>query len=351
MIKLKNLEKEFHTDSGSVHALKNVSLDIPSGSIYGIIGYSGAGKSTLIRTINLLEKPDEGNVLINDRDITELSGKELEKLRQKIGMIFQHFNLLKSKTVYENIAFPLRYLKKNSKEIDKRVKELLELVDLKDKIDAYPSQLSGGQKQRVAIARALANNPDILLCDEATSALDPQTTTSILQLLQKLNEELGITIVLITHQMSVIKDICQRVAVMEDGRIVEEGDTYEIFSEPKQTITRKFVNTVFHNDDVEKLLEQDDLINLINDGAGVYHLIFHGDNANNAYIAELIRKFQLDISIIYGAIEVIQKKPIGNLYVTISGNDALIKKALIYLHKENVSAYRLETDNLVEGVV
>ncbi len=351
MIKLKNLEKEFHTDSGSVHALRNVSLDIPKGSIYGIIGYSGAGKSTLIRTINLLEKPDEGNVLINDRDITELSGKELEKLRQKIGMIFQHFNLLKSKTVYENIAFPLRYLKKNSKEIDKRVKELLELVDLKDKIDAYPSQLSGGQKQRVAIARALANNPDILLCDEATSALDPQTTTSILQLLQKLNEELGITIVLITHQMSVIKDICQRVAVMEDGRIVEEGDTYEIFSEPKQTITRKFVNTVFHNDDVEKLLEQDDLIDLINDGAGVYHLIFHGDNANNAYIAELIRKFQLDISIIYGAIEVIQKKPIGNLYVTISGNEALIKKALIYLHKENVSAYRLETDNLVEGVV
>jgi len=351
MIQLENLSKEFHTDSESVHALVDVSLDIPKGSIYGIIGYSGAGKSTLIRTINLLEKPDKGKVFINGNDITAFSPKELEKQRQKIGMIFQHFNLLRSKTVYENIAFPLKYLKKSKKEIDKRVNELLEIIDLKDKWEAYPSQLSGGQKQRVAIARALANSPDILLCDEATSALDPQTTASILQLLQKLNRQLGITIVLITHQMSVIKDICDKVAVMENGRIVEKGNTYDVFANPKQNISRKFVNTVFHNDDVEKLLEQENLRSRLNDGIGVYRLVFRGENANNAYIADLIRRFQLNISVIYGAIEIIQKKPIGNLYVMISGSETMINKAIMFLQKENVSVYHIETGDYKEDVV
>ena len=351
MIKLRNIDKEFYTDSGSVHALKEVSLDISRGSIYGIIGYSGAGKSTLVRTINLLERPDKGSVFIADRDITTISPKELEKQRQKIGMIFQHFNLLRSKTVYENIAFPLKYLKKSKSEIDKKVNELLDIVDLRDRADSYPSQLSGGQKQRVAIARALANSPDILLCDEATSALDPQTTTSILQLLQKLNETLGITIVLITHQMSVIKDICDRVAVMEDGKIVEEGETYEIFSAPREEITRKFVNTVFHNDDIEKLLEQEDITNLLSNGAGIYQMVFRGENANNGYIAELTRRYHLDISVIYGAIEVIQKKPIGNLYVAVTGDSTMLKKAFAYLERENVRVYQIRENRIMEEVV
>ncbi len=336
MIKLQHLNKTFHTAVGEVHALQDVSLEIPEGSIFGVIGYSGAGKSTLIRTINLLEKPDSGEVIVDGENLTKLSSKALEKKRQGIGMIFQHFNLLKGKTVYENIAFPLVYQKKKKKEIDAKVKQLLELVELSDKEKAYPSQLSGGQKQRVAIARALANDPKILLCDEATSALDPQTTGSILKLLKDLNKKLNLTIVIITHQMSVIRDICETVAVMENGRVVEQGDSYSIFSEPKEEITRKFVETVFHNDDITGLLQQKDLQEKFIKGDRAYHLVFRGDNANRPYIAELVRKFDLDVSIIFGSIEFVSDKPIGNLYVIVNGNERIVREAISYLRQEKV---------------
>ncbi|MEF2783469.1 MAG: ATP-binding cassette domain-containing protein, partial [Clostridium sp.] len=223
MIRLEQVSKTFDSAAGNVHAVEDVSLTIHDKEIYGIIGFSGAGKSTLVRLINLLERPTKGSVIVNDKDLTKLKDKELREMRKRIGMIFQHFNLMRSRTVYQNIAFPLKGSSLSKEEIDKKIKRLLELVDLSDKINAYPSQLSGGQKQRVAIARALANDPNVLLCDEATSALDPQTTKSILRLLKKVNEELGITIVLITHEMAVIKEICDRVAVMELGHVVEEG--------------------------------------------------------------------------------------------------------------------------------
>ncbi|MBO7355336.1 MAG: methionine ABC transporter ATP-binding protein [Lachnospiraceae bacterium] len=348
MIKLQHLNKTFHTAGGDVKALQDVSLEIPDGSIFGVIGYSGAGKSTLIRTINLLERPDSGEVIVDGEDLTGLSVKALEKKRQGIGMIFQHFNLLKGKTVYENVAFPLVYQRKNKKEIEAKVKELLQLVELSDKKDAYPSQLSGGQKQRVAIARALANDPKILLCDEATSALDPQTTGSILRLLKELNRKLNLTIVIITHQMSVIRDICETVAVMEDGRVVEQGDSYSIFSEPKEEITRKFVDTVFHNDDITDLLSQKDLQEKFLKGDRVYHLIFRGDNANRPYIADLVRKFDLDISIIYGSIEFVSDKPIGNLYVMVDGNEKIVKEAISFLRQEKVLVLPVTEPSSVE---
>lgn len=248
MINIQHMNKTFHLKTGDVEALNDVSLNIEAGQIYGVIGYSGAGKSTLVRCINLLETPDSGSLTVGDSgEIVIQNGKpmvsgkalkerQLGKLRRGIGMIFQHFNLLDRSTVFENIAYPLRYSGMKKEEIDKRVTELLALVDLTDKRDTYPSQLSGGQKQRVAIARALANNPQILLSDEATSALDPDATEAILTLLKQLNEKLGLTIVLITHEMAVIKAICHRVAVMEHGKVVEEGDVYDIFANPQQPL-------------------------------------------------------------------------------------------------------------------
>ncbi|MCR4792099.1 MAG: ATP-binding cassette domain-containing protein [Lachnospiraceae bacterium] len=350
MIKLQHLNKTFHTAGGDVEALRDVSLDIPEGSIFGVIGYSGAGKSTLIRTINLLEKPDSGEVIVDGENLMDLSTGELEKKRQKIGMIFQHFNLLKGKTVFENVAFPLVYQKKKKKEIEERVTELLELVDLSDKAKAYPSQLSGGQKQRVAIARALAADPKILLCDEATSALDPQTTASILQLLARLNKKLNLTIVIITHQMSVIRDICETVAVMEDGQVVEQGDSYKIFSEPEKDITKRFVETVFNNDEISRLLTQKELQDKFLNGDRAYHLIFRGDNANKPYIADLVRKFDLDVSIIFGSIEFVSNRPIGSLYVVINGSERIIKEAISFLRQEKVLVFPVSEPVLEEKV-
>ncbi|HEY5524430.1 MAG TPA: ATP-binding cassette domain-containing protein, partial [Clostridium sp.] len=245
MIDIQNLNKSYKDKNSTVEALRNISIHVNKGDIFGIIGYSGAGKSTLIRCINLLERPDSGKVIINGADITKLSEKNLRKPRQKIGMIFQHFNLLQYSTIYQNVAFPLLYTGINKKDIKKKVYELLELVGLTDKALSYPSQLSGGQKQRVAIARALANDPQILLSDEATSALDPQTTDSILNLLGKLNKKLNLTIVIITHQMAVIKEVCNRVAVIDNGEIVEQGTSIEVFIKPKHPTTRKFVDSIF----------------------------------------------------------------------------------------------------------
>ena len=234
MIRLENVSKTFTDSNKEVHAVNNVSLTINDGDIFGIIGFSGAGKSTLVRCINLLEKPTDGKVFVDDAEITALSGKELRKARKKIGMIFQHFNLMPSRTIFGNVAYPLRGSGLSKEEIKEKVHHLLELVGISEKENAFPSQLSGGQKQRVAIARALANDPNILLCDEATSALDPQTTKSILKLLQQLNQTLGITVVVITHEMAVVKEICNRVAVMDHGDVVEEGEVFHVFASPKQ---------------------------------------------------------------------------------------------------------------------
>ncbi len=242
MIRIEGLCKVFNAENGNVEALKDINLTIERGYIYGIIGLSGAGKSTLVRCLNRLEEPTKGKIYIENQDILELDSSELLKLRRKIGMIFQHFNLLSRSNCYKNIAFPLEISNHDKVYIEKRVHELLELVDLKDKKSAFPSQLSGGQKQRVAIARALATKPHILLCDEATSALDPATTKSILQLIKSINKELNITVVVITHQMEVIKEICNKVAVMSGGSIVEEGDTYKVFSNPEHQVTKNFIN-------------------------------------------------------------------------------------------------------------
>ena len=254
MITLEHIVKSFSGRNAAVHAVRDVSLSIERGSIYGIVGFSGAGKSTLVRCVNLLERPTSGRVIVDGTELTALHGRALNEQRRKIGMIFQQFNLFATRTVFENVAFPLRYTGLSGRQIREKVTALLRYVDLSEKENAYPSQLSGGQKQRVAIARALASDPKVLLCDEETSALDPQTTASILKLLRRLNEDTGITIVIITHQMQVVKDICQRVAVMEQGRVAEEGDVYTIFFHPQQAITRSFVRSADGNASLEEWL-------------------------------------------------------------------------------------------------
>lgn len=342
LIELIDVTKNYQASSGRIEALKGVSLKVDRSDIYGVVGYSGAGKSTLIRCINLLERPDTGKVLIEGKDLTAYSQADLERARQKIGMIFQHFNLLRSKTVYENIAFPLRYLRKSKKEIDEKVKKLLQLVDLGEKAGSYPSQLSGGQKQRVAIARALANDPQVLLSDEATSALDPQTTDSILKLLLELNRKLGLTIVMITHEMHVVKEICNKVAVMENGYIVEQGNTFEVFSSPQTNITKRFTASLFKEDSVEKLLEQTDLNRVVWEGGKLLYLMFVGDNANKAYISRVIRDFEVDVSVLYGSIELIQSRPIGSLFVAVNGEAEKVVKAIEYLKREGIGVRILQ---------
>ena len=254
MIKVEHANKTFSGKYGTVHALQDVSIHVEKGDIYGIIGFSGAGKSTLIRLVNGLETPDTGNVIVHGENLGNLKKPQLRKLRRKIGMVFQQFNLLESKTVYHNIALPLILEKAPKDEIDKKVKEVLRFVELEDKKDVYVSQLSGGQKQRVGIARALTTTPDILLCDEATSALDPQTTESILKLLKKINREMGVTILLITHQMQVVQMICNKVAVMENGQVVEAGSVLDVFGKPQAPVTRRFVQTVVNDQIPESII-------------------------------------------------------------------------------------------------
>ena len=256
MIELSHVSKEFGSGENRVLAVNDVSLTIADGDIFGVIGFSGAGKSTLVRCINLLERPTSGTVTVDGKELTGLSPAELRQTRKKIGMIFQHFNLMRSRTVFDNVAYPLRGSGLSQQQVRDKVKKLLELVDIADKAKAYPSQLSGGQKQRVAIARALANDPGVLLCDEATSALDPQTTKAILHLLKDLNRKLGITIVLITHEMAVVKEICNRVAVMEHGNVVEQGDVFSIFVAPKQPVTQNFIRTTSNLQKIEELIAE-----------------------------------------------------------------------------------------------
>lgn len=336
MIALENVTKTFHLLDQTVRAVENVSLTVEQGEIFGIIGFSGAGKSTLVRCINLLERPTSGKVLIDGVDLTALSEKELRRTRKKIGMIFQQFNLFASRTVFQNIAYPLKHSGSKREEIAERVQELLSLVDLKEKENAYPSQLSGGQKQRVAIARALACNPSILLCDEATSALDPQTTLSILKLLKKLNARLGITIVVVTHEMQVVKEICGRVAVMEEGRVVEQGDVFSVFARPKQKITQAFVDTTSNLSKINTLIDENASITEIGPGECIVKLKYLERSASEALISSVSRRFRIDANIIFGNIELIGSDPLGGLVAIVSGKAENIEAAMEYLRNKGV---------------
>lgn len=295
-IKIENVSKTYSSKEGTVQALKNVSLTIRSGEIYGIIGMSGAGKSTLVRCMNFLEQPTSGNVLIKGRALGGLKEKELRKQREQIGMIFQHFNLLMQKSVLENVCFPMYIQGKKKKEAREKAEELLEIVGLKEKANAFPSQLSGGQKQRVAIARALATSPKILLCDEATSALDPQTTASILELLQEINRKFNITIVIITHQMSVVRKICSHVAIMKSGEIVETGSVSEIFSHPKSDVARELIRKD-EGDDISRAESSGNTKDLIQSGRKV-RIVFSENSAFQPVIANMILKFREPVNIL-----------------------------------------------------
>lgn len=347
MIEIKNLSKTFRIKDGIVNALVDVSLSIEEGERYGVIGYSGAGKSTLVRCINFLEIPDSGSVTIDGKCIEikngilylegkKMSEKELNKLRSSIGMIFQHFNLLDRSTVFENIAYPLKYTGKTKKEISDKVFNLLELVGLVDKANAYPSQLSGGQKQRVAIARALANDPKILLSDEATSALDPDATESIIKLLKDLNKKLGITVVLITHEMSVIKSFCERVAVMEDGKVVEEGRVQDIFSFPKAPITKRFVSSTSSLSKINDLIKTDSPLVKSKEGESPLYKLHFDTKVDSPVISEVSRKFNVDFNIILANVEVVADATIGAMIVKIRGNEGDINKALDFLRESKI---------------
>lgn len=337
LIELNKVCKTF--DEGgkkSIRAVKDAMLTINKGDIFGIIGFSGAGKSTLVRLINLLERPTSGQVVVNGRDLTALSEKELLKERRKIGMIFQHFNLMASRTVADNVAFPLFGGGLSRKAQQDKAEKLLELVGLSDKKNAYPSQLSGGQKQRVAIARALANDPSVLLCDEATSALDPQTTGDILRLLRRLNSEMGITIVLITHEMAVVKEVCHRVAVMDNGRIVEEGKLYDIFSAPQMEITRRFIDTASNIRKTEDILETDPALLGVDSTHVVARLDFKEDSTREAIVSRVSKQFDLDISIIFGNVEMVGGLPLGTLVVSFGGSREKVDAAIDYLSEKGV---------------
>lgn len=329
LIEIINLSKSFNDGKRTINAVDNVTLKINQGEIFGIIGLSGAGKSTLIRCLNRLEEPDSGKILIEGVELTSLNTENLRKERKDMGMIFQHFNLLSQKTVFDNIAFPLQLEKKNKKEIENKVDELLRYVGLEDKKYNYPSQLSGGQKQRVAIARSLANNPKILLSDEGTSALDPQTTESILNLLKRIRDEFGITIVMITHQMEVVKDICDRVAIMEDGKVIEEDTVENVFRDPKTKTARNFIDSLQGN-------VQEEIINPKNFKGKIIRLSFLGDSANKPIVSKVIKNFNIDINILSGNINKLQLSSVGHLILELIGEDEEINRAISFLENENV---------------
>lgn len=334
MIEIKNVTKKFETKQGLLKAVDDVTLTIEKGDIYGIIGYSGAGKSTLIRCLNLLEVYDEGSVTVDGKELKSLSKKELLKERESIGMIFQNFNLLQSSNVYENIASPLKNSKKYSKsEIKKRVYNLLNLVGLEDKEKAYPSELSGGQKQRVAIARALSRDCKVLLCDEATSALDPNTTKSILKLLKKINKELNVTIVLITHQMEVVKSICNKIAIMEKGKVVESGNILEIFSNPTCEITKEFI--------LESLYSQEiyDVIRTRKNKENIFSISFTGELVDDPVLSDIQKKYDISVNILFGSIEFISGKKVGNLIVEILGEN--FKNAICEIEKREAKVRKI----------
>ncbi|NVD32443.1 ATP-binding cassette domain-containing protein [Enterococcus faecium] len=334
LIQLTNVKKTFNGKNGNIQAVNDVSLNVEKGDIYGIVGYSGAGKSTLVRLLNGLELPTSGEVIVNDQDITKLKNKELRTFRKKIGMIFQHFNLLWSRTVLENIQLPLELAGVPKSKRKERAEELLRLVGLEGRGQAYPSQLSGGQKQRVGIARALANDPEILLCDEATSALDPQTTEEVLDLLLAINKKLNLTIVLITHEMNVIRKICNKVAVMELGKVVEEGDVLTVFRQPKKEVTKRFVQQ-----DIEPEADSTELLaELIkeNPSGRLATLTFSERNANEPVISQAIRRYNIDVNVVYGKIKQVKEGSFGSLTVLMTGETKELDQAEVFIKEQGV---------------
>lgn len=339
MIEIRDLSLTYQGPKGPVHALRGINLEIASGEVFGIIGRSGAGKSSLVRCLNLLNRPTEGKVIVNGRDLMALSDAELRAARRDIGMVFQHFNLLSSRTVFDNVALPLELAGLSKDEIAKRVTPLLELVGLDHLFDRYPAQISGGQKQRVGIARALASNPKVLLSDEATSALDPETTRSILDLLRKVNRELGVTVVLITHQMQVIKQIADRVAVIDGGNIAELGSVIDVFTKPQQAITKSLIDEIVPQQLPESVMTRvSQLAAQLQPGqqGQLLRLSYAGESAYQPILSHLIRELGLDLSILHGQIDEIQEQTFGSLAVYASGEAAKIEAAVTHLRASGV---------------
>ena len=332
IIRVENISRTFQANNGQVEAVKNISFSIEKGDISGIIGLSGAGKSTLVRCLNLLEKPNEGNIYVDGKNLMELSPKELRKERQDIGMIFQHFNLLMQRTVLDNICFPLEIAGVSRREARKRAAELLETVGLSEKAKAYPAQLSGGQKQRVAIARVLANNPKILLCDEATSALDPQTTKSILKLLKEINQKYGITIVVITHEMAVIQEICSKVAVLDHGSMVEEGTVEELFRAPKTEEAKKLIlNEVVHITEMK--------------GERMIRVTFGGKSAFEPLIGNVILEYKTPLNILYANTKTINGNAEGEMILQLPESKEIADRMIAYFKEKGLGVE--EVDNYV----
>lgn len=332
MIEFRHVSKTFSRNGNPVLALKDINLSITKGDIFGIIGYSGAGKSTLLRLINRLESPGQGEVVINGEVLQEFSGKRLRAIEKDIGMIFQNFNLLNSKTVFHNIAIPLILQGRDKAFIQTRVTELLEFVNLSDKLHSFPNELSGGQKQRVGIARALATNPSVLLCDEATSALDPHTTVQILLLLQEINRRYGITIVLITHEMSVIQKICNKVAVMQNGSIVEQGEVFNLFAQPQHPVTASFVQSVIH----DKLPERVSSVLQRDNGAQALRLEFVGATAQQPIINRIIKDYAIEVNILFASMSDVQGRILGFMIVQILGEAEQTDNAIAHLRDAGV---------------
>lgn len=344
MLKLENIHKVYGQNKEKrIEALKGIDLEIEKGEIYGVIGFSGAGKSTLIRCVNLLERPSSGKVIVDGTDLLTLSPKALRKERKKIGMIFQQFNLLQAKTVFGNVAMPLILEGRPKEEVRKKVEELLSFVGLEDKAGQHPEQLSGGQKQRVGIARALATDPHILLCDEATSALDPETTESVLKLLKRVRNELGITIMIITHEMNVIRDVCDKVAVLEGGVVVEDGSVLDVFSEPKTQIAQNFVKTVLNDAIPESIIKR-----IRNDDDSsehqIYRVLFKGESTGNPLLSQVAKNFPIDVSVLHGMITELQGIPFGNLLLEFSGEKTAMDQAVDYIRKQNVNIKEVSPD-------
>ena len=329
MIAIENLTKKFVSGNGEFTAIDNVSLQVNKGEIFGIVGLSGAGKSTLVRCINRLEEPTKGRISIDNKDITLMNVKELREARKNIGMIFQHFNLLHQKTVFDNIALSLEFAGVEKSKINRRVEELLSYVELSDKKDSYPSQLSGGQKQRVAIARAIANNPKVLLSDEATSALDPHTTSNILNLLKKIRSEFGITIIMITHQMEVVKEVCDRVAIMEDGKVIESNTVEELFKQPKTKTASRFINSLQSN-------VEEEIIDLGDFHGKIIRLSYLGESAKEPLVSNAIKEFNIQVNILSGNINKLQSNNVGHLILELDGDEKEVLKTIDYLKSHNV---------------
>ncbi len=340
MIRLENINKSFSDRRKVVKALQDVSIHVEKGDIYGIIGFSGAGKSTLIRMVNRLEKPNSGRVVVDGQELTDLTAAQLRKVRRKIGIVFQQFNLLESKTVFQNVAIPLILERADKERITKRVHEVLQFVELEDRRDAYVSQLSGGQKQRVGIARALVTAPSILLCDEATSALDPKTTESILQLLKRINREMGVTILLITHQMQVIQMICNRVAVMEEGRVVEQGSVMGVFSRPQATVTQEFVRTVIRDQIPESITE---LLYSERRNYWVDRLKFVGSNVKKPVISEICHIDGVEVNILGATVQELENSVMCIFILQLIGEDDRLEEAEAKIDQAGVLRERVVT--------